>query len=85
MRYTRRLDGRHPGSRWKQREVWRKRLSANDLGDKSARQLETARVGGEGKFAEGFKLCEVESQAVGTAETAQNSPLQGERLGLEES
>ncbi len=41
-------------------------------------------MSGEGEFAEGFQLREVERQAVRMAEAAQDTSLQSERLGLEE-
>ncbi len=58
-------------------------FGADDFGGEAARQIEPAGAAGQGEVAEGFELGEVEGEAVGTAEAAQDAALQGERLRLE--
>jgi len=71
---------RGPGR--KQEETRREKLFANHFRRESARQTKLPGVAGERELAQGFELGEVERQAGWTAETAQNAPLQSERLRL---
>ena len=62
----------------------REEFLADEFGGESARQLQGTGASGEGELAEGFQLREIQGEAVGMAEAAQDAALQGERLCLEE-
>ena len=74
---SRQYVGRLRWPRRKQGETGRQSFSANDFCGESARQIEPSGTSGQRKLAESFELREIQRETMGTAETAQDAPLQG--------
>ena len=62
----------------------REKLAAHHFSGEAARKLDGAGTSGQGELAQALELGEIERQAVGPAETAQDAALQGDGLRLEE-
>ncbi len=57
-------------------------LSADDLGGERAGEIQASGMGGQGEFAKGFEVREIERESMGLTETPEDSALEGDGLGL---